>query len=242
MFMRGPAVAILVILIQNEPSFTKYSVVTKQVRMPVGIDDFREIPAGVVDKNNDVTVQAKTELWEETGLSINPNELFDLTSLFENVRHPSDITSDLKYEGMYPSPGGSDEYIRLYLYQAKLDKDVIVQMPGVITGSGSKEIITLEVVKLDELWRKTPEAKVLSALYLYEKALSDPNKKDEVEAKVVNMPQEQQKKLLEGMLDGKRNKLEREKKMLEDQIANTENATQPTTSITFTPPSKMEIG
>jgi len=207
MFMRGSSVAILVVLIDRDTN-EQHVVLTQQVRMPVGIADFREIPAGVVDKGNKVAVQAQVELREETGLEIKSEQLLDLTALITTVRDLDDVNSPLKYDGMYPSPGGADESIRLYLYRAIVSGTIIKEMPNALTGSGPTEVITLELMKLEEVWHSVPEAKVLSSLYLYERALKSSDTRSKIEAKTVDMPSDVEKHLLDNLKKGRESREE----------------------------------
>ena len=54
-------------------------VLVKQFRVPLN-DYIYEIPAGLIDKGEDVLTSAKRELFEETGL-----ELIEITEVFENL-------------------------------------------------------------------------------------------------------------------------------------------------------------
>jgi len=159
-FARGGAVAILIVLTTQGEGSKEYTVVTRQPRVPVGEDSFPEIPAGMVDGDRNFKGKAISELKEETGIDIREDNLVDLTQLaYGNDHH---------HGGMIPSAGGCDEFLRLFLYRANCSEEFLSTLQGRLTGLRSHgELITLEVLELDQLWRITPDAKALSALWLY---------------------------------------------------------------------------
>jgi ADP-sugar diphosphatase len=71
--------------------------------------------------------------------------------------------------GIYPSPGGSDEFIPLMLARKTMPRTQIDQLKGKLTGLRDHgEKITLNVVKLDEVWKTAwRDGKTLAALALY---------------------------------------------------------------------------
>ena len=75
-------------------------VLVKQFRVPLN-DYIYEIPAGLIDKGEDVLTSAKRELFEETGL-----ELIEITKVFENL---------------YVSPGVTDECVDIVFCTCKGD-------------------------------------------------------------------------------------------------------------------------
>lgn len=158
-FMRGGSVAILVILRSKETG-KEYTILTKQARFPAGIDMFGEIPAGMLDGNGDFKGVAAKEMEEETGLHIKSDHLIDLT---EFAYHG-------KSKGVYLSPGGCDEFIRIFAYEKEVEEKFIQDLKGKLTGEeDSDEVIMLEIVELENLWRVSPDAKGLIALMLYNK-------------------------------------------------------------------------
>lgn len=162
-FMRGGSVAILVVL-KEKATQKKYTLLTKQARFPIGVDMFAEVPAGMLDGNGDFKGVAAKEMEEETGLHIKQNELIDLT----------EFAFQGKSKGLFLSPGGCDEFIRIFAYEKEVEQEFIKSLKGKLTGEhGSDEVIILDICELDELWRKTPDAKTLSALFLYQKYLAE---------------------------------------------------------------------
>lgn len=158
-FMRGGSVAILVVLKSKETG-KQYTILTKQARFPAGIDMFAEIPAGMLDGNGDFKGVAAKEMEEETGLHIKSDQLIDLT----------EFAFQGKSKGVYLSPGGCDEFIRIFAYEKEVDEKFIQDLKGKLTGEeGTDEVIVLEIVEFEQLWKFSPDAKGLIALMLYQK-------------------------------------------------------------------------
>ncbi|KAF4403975.1 hypothetical protein G4B88_014431 [Cannabis sativa] len=157
-FARGPAVAILILLDSEDET---YAVLTEQVRVPVG-RLILELPAGMLDDDKgDFAGTAVREVEEETGIKLNVEDLIDLTAFLD----PSTGCS------VIPSPGGCDEELSMFLYRGKVDKGVIAQLEGKETGLRDHgELIKVRVVPYAKLWRMTADAKVLTAIALYEMA------------------------------------------------------------------------
>jgi len=154
-FMRGGAVAILVIL---ECEGEEYTLLTLQPRFPGGFFSFSEIPAGTMEDDNFVGSAAR-ELEEETGIKIRKEDLIDLTAL---------VYGD-KFKGVFSTVGASDEFIRIFGFRKQVDKQYLDNLRGKRTGLACEnEQITLKVIKLKDLPLETPDAKALAALMLYE--------------------------------------------------------------------------
>jgi len=133
-----------------------------QPRIPAAVADFCELPAGMMDEEKHrFAGKAAEEMAEETLLQIKEDQLFDLTVMAYGHR----------FHGMYPSPGGCDEFIRLFLYRRYMNKEVLDALRGAQAGSGDSEIIKIKLIPIDDLWIETADAKALSALYLYQKYL-----------------------------------------------------------------------
>eukprot|EP00252_Welwitschia_mirabilis_P011365 TRINITY_DN2555_c0_g1_i1.p1 TRINITY_DN2555_c0_g1~~TRINITY_DN2555_c0_g1_i1.p1 ORF type:complete len:335 (+),score=73.87 TRINITY_DN2555_c0_g1_i1:65-1069(+) len=157
-FARGGAVAILILL---ECDGKIYTVLTEQARVPVG-KTIMELPAGMLDDDKgDFIGTAAREVEEETGIRINSKDLINLTAFLD----PSTGNS------VFPSPGGSDEGISIFLYRSHVGKEVLENLHGKETGLRDHgELIKVHLVPYNKLWRMTADSKVLSAITLFERA------------------------------------------------------------------------
>jgi ADP-sugar diphosphatase len=128
------------------------------------------------------------ELREETGIVIGESDMVDLTALAFGLRVPpppptggggsggggaaaGPTDEELRApRGMYPSVGGCDEFIRLYSFSKSVTREELAALQGKATGNIDEgEVITLDLLPYDDLWRKSSDAKTLSAVLLYEK-------------------------------------------------------------------------
>ncbi|KAF6160295.1 hypothetical protein GIB67_019064 [Kingdonia uniflora] len=160
-FARGPAVAVLILLDSEDET---YAILTEQVRVPVG-RLILELPAGMLDDDKgDVVGTAVREVEEETGIKLKMTDMVNLTAFLDSSTGCT----------VFPSPGGCDEELSLFLYRGSVDKDVITALHGKETGLRDHgELIKVYVVPYHKLWRLTADAKVLAAIALYEMAKRD---------------------------------------------------------------------
>jgi ADP-sugar diphosphatase len=157
-FMRGGAVTMLVIL---ECEGEEYGIITLQPRVPTGKFAFPELPAGMLDGSGNFSGVAAAELREECGIVISSTDLLDMTEL---------VYGGTEYKGVYPSAGGCDEFIRIFLFRKKVEKAELQTFQGRLTGDlKNGEKITLKIVPLDQLYKHAPDMKALSALFLHDK-------------------------------------------------------------------------
>eukprot|EP00960_Hanusia_phi_P004568 132994-Hanusia_phi.AAC.1 len=141
-FMRGGAVAMLIVITCKETK-KQYSLLTVQPRVPVGRASLYELPAGMLDSSGDFVGVAAKELEEETGLKVQKKDLIDLTEKAFGGSCP----------GVYPSAGGCDEFLRIFLYRTKMEPEEISGLQDKCTGVLEEgEVIKLKVVPLDDLW------------------------------------------------------------------------------------------
>ena len=145
---------------------SKRVILTLQPRIPAGSLSFAELPAGMLDDSGSFSGGAAKEMQEETGLEISQSELIDMTSLTLGSQNPS---GEKLQDAVYPSPGGSDEFIPLFLCQKKMPRRDIEDLQGRLTGlREEKEKITLKIVPLEDLWREgARDGKTMAAWGLY---------------------------------------------------------------------------
>lgn len=145
----------------------KHAILTLQPRIPAGSLSFAELPAGMLDDAGTFAGGAAKEIEEETGLQVPANELINMTQLAS-----SNDTSEVKehlQQGVYPSPGGCDEYVPIFLWQKRIPRGQMKEWQGKLTGLRSHgEKITLSLCPLENVWRQGgKDAKVLAGWALY---------------------------------------------------------------------------
>jgi ADP-sugar diphosphatase len=175
-FMRGGSVAMLIILTPSDGDETsgkeEYVILTVQPRIAAGSLAFTEIPAGMIDDSGSFAGAAAKEIEEETGLSIEEKELIDLTALtVDSSGGKKDMgTESHLQKGVYPSPGGSDEFIPIMLARKKMKRSEIENLKGKLTGLRDHgEKITLRIVKLADVWKVgVRDGKTIAAFSVFE--------------------------------------------------------------------------
>lgn len=113
-FLRGGSVAMLMILRPKDSRDERWVVLTEQPRVPAGSLKFVEIPAGMIDDAKTFGGAAAKEIFEETGFTLPESELIDLTEL---ALRRSVMSEPSMKNAMYPSPGGSDEFMPIFLWE-----------------------------------------------------------------------------------------------------------------------------
>jgi ADP-sugar diphosphatase len=175
-FLRGNGVSILVALFCNEDDeennttgtsskignsvTNQYCILVEQPRVPIGLSSIYEIPAGMLDDENESVVGiAVKEMEEECGLQIHPYDLIDLTELaLEETVH----RGYLPIPAIAPSPGGCDEFIRYMYLEKNVTKKELHEMKGRLTGLRDHgEYITLHVVPMNDVWKISGDAKAM---------------------------------------------------------------------------------
>jgi len=131
-FLRGDSVAVLPVLVT--PDGERMAVLVRQARVPAGLADYYEIPAGMLD-DGAFASKAIEELAEEVGEGVEIRE-GDLVQLWEG----------------HTTPGGSDEAVRVYAAEIPVDDHVVGRLMGRLTGNRhEKEAITVAVAPLDDV-------------------------------------------------------------------------------------------
>lgn len=180
-FLRGPAVAMLVVLIpDDQPSGSldeAYAVLTVQPRIATGSLGFVELPAGMLDGESNFSGVAAREIEEELGMVIREDQLTCLTDKLAEIRktRPVKQASDAATShetltfAMYPSAGGCDEYIKIFSHERRVPRDTLHEWEGKYGGLRDQgEMITLKLVPLRDLWLEGGmDSKALAAVTLY---------------------------------------------------------------------------
>ena len=127
-----------------------------------------ELPAGMVDDGT-FGGSAAQEVKEELGLEIPESELVNLSELAITPSGEEEGEDKLP-QAVFMSPGGSDEFLPLFLHQKTVKRETLKDWTGKLTGEREKgEKITLKLVKLNELWKEGGrDAKALAAWAMYE--------------------------------------------------------------------------
>ncbi len=128
----------------------------------------------MLDDSGTFSGGAAKEIQEETGLSIPESELINLTALALSPS-PSSVDNDTDsgeklQEGVYPSPGGCDEFVPIFLWQKRVPRGQLKEWQVKLTGLREEgEKITLILCPLEKVWRMGGrDAKVLAGWALYE--------------------------------------------------------------------------
>ncbi|KAG0155972.1 hypothetical protein PDIDSM_3145 [Penicillium digitatum] len=168
-FLRGGSLILQPDDISSPTENDKRAILTIQPRIPAGSLSFPEIPAGMLDDSGTFAGGAAKEIQEETGLRVEQGDLIDMTSLALQAAQEPSYGEHLQ-SAIYPSPGGSDEFIPLFLCQKYMPQKEIEALQGKLTGLREHgEKITLKVVPLADLWKEgLRDGKTLAAWALYQ--------------------------------------------------------------------------
>lgn len=132
-----------------------------------------ELPAGMLDDSGSFAGGAAKEILEETGLEIPVSELINMTEL---AISPASSDGDEQLQrAMYSSPGGSDEFIPIFLWQNRIPRGQLKDWQGKLTGLREHgEKIKLMLCPLNQVWRQGGrDSKVLAGVALYQALRQD---------------------------------------------------------------------
>jgi len=91
---------------------------------------------------------ALREIEEEVGIFPKPDELVDMTKLAVEGHKVSENIQD----AMYPSPGGCDEFISIFLWEKELDRLDIENLKDRLMGDrAAAERITVRLLEYEKL-------------------------------------------------------------------------------------------
>lgn len=124
----------------------------------------------MIDDSGSFSGAAAKEIAEETGLTVQENELINLSDLASQSPGSSRSSGESLKNGVYPSPGGCDEFIPIFLCKKKIERKKLEEMQGKLTGLRDEgEKITLKIVKAGDLWKEgSRDGKTLAAWALYQ--------------------------------------------------------------------------
>ncbi|KAI4104055.1 MAG: hypothetical protein L6R37_003461 [Teloschistes peruensis] len=171
-FLRGGSVGMMLILqpddvpVQTEDE--KQVILTVQPRIPAGSLALAELPAGMLDDAGTFAGGAAKEIAEETELEIPAEDLINMTEL---AIPAAPLKSDEQLQqAMYPSPGGCDEFIPIFLWQKRVPRSQLKEWQGKLTGLREHgEKITLMLCPLNQLWKLGGrDGKALAGWALYQ--------------------------------------------------------------------------
>lgn len=110
----------------------KHVLLTVQPRVPAAGLQFVELPAGMVDGGT-FRGMAAAEMKDELDLEIPEDKLINLTELAipeKNVDRPGEATP----RAMFPSAGGCDENIQIFLHEMTVPRAQLKEWKGRLTG------------------------------------------------------------------------------------------------------------
>lgn len=165
-FLRGGSVAILMIVRPTDAPLERYVIMTEQARIAAGSLSFMEIPAGMLDDERNIKSAALREIQEEVGFDLKADELIDMTKLAVRGHN---VSEDIQ-SAMYPSPGGCDEFISIFLWEKELDRLDIENLKDRLMGDrAAAERITVRLLEYEKLVAVgARDGKTLAAWSLYE--------------------------------------------------------------------------
>ncbi|KUJ09276.1 NUDIX domain-containing protein [Mollisia scopiformis] len=169
-FLRGPSVGMLCLLSPRDNPAEKWAIMTIQARPAAGSLAFCELPAGMVDGGGTFAGAAAKEIKEEVGFVIEERDLVNLSELAGRMGGAVGRGEEGLEWAMWPSAGGCDEFIPLFLCEKRVERADLETWTGRLTGLRDEgEKITLKLVKLEDLWWDgARDAKALGALALYD--------------------------------------------------------------------------
>ena len=123
----------------------------------------------MIDDSGTFSGGAAKEIQEETGLEIPAADLIDMTKLALPQASEGKDNEEHLQQGVYPSPGGCDEFIPLFYHLKRIPRAQMKEWQGKLTGLREHgEKITLTLCPLEEIWKVGGrDGKVLAAWALY---------------------------------------------------------------------------
>lgn len=125
-----------------------------------GHDPLSPPPPKLLDSLTNKCIVAGIEIPESGLVNLTELALSPLTSALDEKLSPS----------VYITPGGSDEYMPIFLHEKRVPRTSLDEWTGKLTGLREDgEKITLKLVELKDLWKEGGrDAKTLAAWALYQ--------------------------------------------------------------------------
>jgi 8-oxo-dGTP pyrophosphatase MutT (NUDIX family) len=159
----------------------RYVIMKEQARILAGSLCFKEILAGMIDADKKFAGVAAKEIEQEVGLKLNKEELVDMTKLAMK----QDDNKEKIQDAMFPSPGGCDEFISIFLWERVIDRTVMEEVKDRLRGERAEmEHIKVTIEPYDRLLQVgAQDGKTLAAwsLYVYPKIVMPDNFKEKEE-------------------------------------------------------------
>jgi len=170
-FMRGQAAAVL-FLLKCDVTGELYTFLVNQARFPTGMYHFHDLPAGMVSKDGEIGGDVFEEIKTALGLKkeFNISDLQDLTRL---AFDKDNRVLSRGYQGIFPSCGGCDEFLRFYCFRKTMKKDTLNELKAKfdLAMREAGKPTELRVISVHDLWRSA-DMKALIAICLYENLLA----------------------------------------------------------------------
>ncbi|CAB9513906.1 keto reductase family 1 member C1 homolog [Seminavis robusta] len=163
-FLKGDSVAILVALHAEDGKV--YSLLVEQARVAIGQISALELPAGMLDDDDDddPRIAAVKDLEEECGLTVQKDDLVDLT---EAACQEAMEAGHLPYPGIAPSAGACDEVIRYFYVEKSVTPEQLQNLQNkIIPATEFGETINLHVVPWEKVWKISGDSKTMIAMFL----------------------------------------------------------------------------
>ena len=124
----------------------------------------------MLDDSGTFSGSAAKEIQEETGLEIPAEDLIDMTKLALPTAMDGRGDEERLQQGVYPSAGGCDEFIPIFLWQKRIPRGQMKEWQGKLTGLRDHgEKITLMLCPLEDVWKVGGrDGKVLAGWALYQ--------------------------------------------------------------------------
>ncbi|QIX00204.1 hypothetical protein AMS68_005721 [Peltaster fructicola] len=163
-FLRGGSATVLMILHPIGKPEERYVIMTEQARPAAGSLRFQELPAGMLDKENNVKLAAAREIEEEVNLNIATKDLVNMNEEVLALQQEEPMDEPLR-TAMYPSPGACDEFINIFLWEQSMAEVEIQALDGRLTGKvAEQEKIQVRLLKYEQLLQRgARDGKTLAA-------------------------------------------------------------------------------